>query len=194
MSDTSRKGSQDRRPGSRRQSNHFSLEELSEDDIGYDADIEVVRPEYEDAESSNEDDAQDDDSSTNSEDRLAHRLRGLYCDPNMVSSDPEKNPKKGRKRMSKDMEGPKVMSSVRNGRADLEIMELSVNTDAKHPAKRQRNSLTRSKATKGDFPSISKKREETGVKSDSSTLASSPNSTEGAAVFPAETQDVEMTG
>lgn len=196
MLERSRRSYQSRRLGSRRRSSQFSLEELSEDDVGYDADIEVVRPEYEDAESGNEDDVQGDDSSADSEDHLADQLKGLYCDPNMVSSDPQKSPQKGRKRMSKDMEGSKVTSSMRNGRSDMEILELSVHTDDNPPAKRQRNRLARSKAGERIVRLLSGEREDHGAMSgtESSTLASSPGLIEGPATSTSEMQDLEMTG
>jgi hypothetical protein len=196
MSESSRNSHQFRRVSARRRSSQFSLEELSDDDVGYDADVEVVRPEYEDAESVNEDDAQDDDSSADSEDHLSHRLRGLYCDPTMVSSDAPKSPRKGRKRMSKDMEGGKLVSSVRNGRSDLEILELSVHTDDKHPAKRQRSSLTSFKTAQRSARSALEEHEGNGLKSttDSSTLASSPSPSEDAPMSTSEKQDLEMTG
>jgi hypothetical protein len=196
MLGTSRNSYQSRRIVSRHRSSQFSLEELSEDDVGYDADIEVVRPDYEDAESGNEDDAQGDDSSIDSEDHLADQLKGLYCDPNMVSSDPQKSPQKGRKRMSKDMEGTQFTSSMWNGRSDMEILELSVHTDDNPPAKRQRNRLTGSKSGERIVRVISGEREEHEAKSgtESSTFVSSPSPIEGPATSTSEMQDLEMTG
>lgn len=182
-----------RRLASDRRSSEFSLEELSEDDVGYDADIEVVRPEYEDVDSGNDDNHEEHgyDSET-SEDHLADRLRGLYCDPSMVSSDTQQSLKKGRKRMSKEMEGGKVKSSMQSGRSDLEILELSVHTDDKHPAKRQRNRLARSKTGERIVRLALQDRTENASKSgtDSSILASSPCLMEG--MTTPEVPDLEM--
>ena len=182
-------------PSHRRRSSQFSLEELSDDDIGYDADVEVVRPEYEDAESGNEDDTPGDENSTDSEEHLAHRLRALYCDPKTVSSGTQQSTKKGRKRMSKDMEGTKAKSSVRNSRSDIEIWELSVHTDDKHRAKRQRNRLARSRTGERIVQLIPQHGAENGMKSgtDSSNLASSIM-VEVPATSTSEMQDLEMTG
>jgi hypothetical protein len=195
MSEASVKSCKIPSPSHRRRSGQFSLEELSDDDIGYDADVEVVRPEYEDAESGNEDDTQEDDNSTDSEEHLAHRLRALYCDPKTVSSGTQQSTKKGRKRMSKDMEGTKTKSSMRTSRSEIEVWELSVHTDDKHPAKRQRNRLARSRTGDRIVQLIPQGGAENGMKSgtDSSNLASSIM-IEGPATSTSEMQDLEMTG
>lgn len=197
MSEASLKSCKNRSPSRRRRrSSQFSLEELSDDDIGYDADVEVVRPEYEDAESGNEDDTQHDENSTDSEEHLAHRLRALYCDPNTVSSETQQSAKKGRKRMSKDMDGTKPRSTMRTSRSDIEIWELSVHTDDKHRAKRQRNRLARSRTGERIVQLIPQDGAEDGLKSgtDSSNLAASLSMIEGPATSTSEMQDLEMTG
>jgi len=197
MSEASLKSCKNRSPSRRRRrSSQFSLEELSDDDIGYDADVEVVRPEYEDAESGNEDDTQHDENSTDSEEHLAHRLRALYCDPNTVSSETQQSAKKGRKRMSKDMDGTKPRSTMRTSRSDIEIWELSVHTDDKHRAKRQRNRLARSRTGERIVQLIPQDGAENGLKSgtDSSNLAASLSIIEGPATSTSEMQDLEMTG
>jgi hypothetical protein len=170
---------------STRRSSEFSVEELSSDDIGYDADIEVVQPEYEDAESGNDEETRDDEGyeSVDSEGQLAHRLRGLYCDPSMASSEmsvSQQSPRKGKKRMSKDMVEGTTNGLPRMARSDLEIMELSVHTDDIQPAKRQRKRLARSKTGERIVRLISKDRAENESRSgaDSSTLASSPSPVE----------------
>lgn len=186
---------QTRRAASDPPSSHFFLEELSEDDIGYDADIEVVRPEYEDVESGNEDDAHEDEGydSANPEDQLAQRLRGLYCDSSMASSDTQQSPRRGRKRMSKDIEGSKAEGSVLMGRSELEVMELSVHTDDKQPAKRQKRRTARSRTGERIVRMISRDRAELATRSDaeSSTLASSSSSIERQTT--PGVQDFEMT-
>ena len=197
MSEASLKSCKNRSPSRRRRrSSQFSLEELSDDDIGYDADVEVVRPEYEDAESGNEDDTQHDENSTDSEEHLAHRLRALYCDPNTVSSETQQSAKKGRKRLSKDMDGTKPRSTMRTSRSDIEIWELSVHTDDKHRAKRQRNRLARSRTGERIVQLIPQDGAEDGLKSgtDSSNLAASLSMIEGPATSTSEMQDLEMTG
>jgi len=197
MSEASLKSCKNRSPSRRRRrSSQFSLEELSDDDIGYDADVEVVRPEYEDAESGNEDDTQHDENSTDSEEHLAHRLRALYCDPNTVSSETQQSAKKGRKRMSKDMDGTKPRSTMRTSRSDIEIWELSVHTDDKRRAKRQRNRLARSRTGERIVQLIPQDGAENGLKSgtDSSNLAASLSIIEGPATSTSEMQDLEMTG
>jgi hypothetical protein len=180
-------------------SSGFTLEELSEDDIGYDADIEVVRPEYEDVESGNEDDhdgQEDFDEGYDSQDPgeiLADRLRGLYCDPKLVSTDALQSPKKGQKRMSRDMAGGRAEGPMLVGREDFEIMELSVHTDEKQAAKRQRKRLARSKTGERIVRLISQDRSENTSRcgAERSALASSSSSIEQTAL--PETEDLQMT-
>ena len=158
---------------------HFSLEELSEDDIGYDGDIEVVRPEYEDAESGSEDGAHEDEGydSADSEDQLAYRLRGLFCDPNTPSNSNKHSPKRGRKRMSVEME-PTADSALRLGRSDIEIMELCVHTDDNQPTKRRKKARSKAGERTVRLLSLDRADNATTSRAESPALGSSPRSNE----------------
>lgn len=169
------------------------MEELSEDDIGYDGDIEVVKAEYDEAESGDEEYSHDGqgNESIDSEDQLSHRLRGLYCDPSMVSSETQPSPRKGKKRMSKEMDGRRD-AVPRQVRSELEVMELSAHTDDIQPAKRQKKRVARSKAGERTVRLISQDRAESDCRSaaDSSPLAASPSPVERPASPEADMMDV----
>lgn len=138
MSRLSQQGSSSPCKGSKylrnRSSDEFLIEELSPDDMGYDADIETIKPDkYEDVESESEGMVTPDKNWESIDEELAARMRQLgknQLSPVRSSSN------RGRKRMSIEMaDGDTLLGGPCS--PDIEIHEVVDNT-APSPAKRRR--------------------------------------------------------
>lgn len=113
------------------------IEEMSPDDMGYDGDIEVLRPDqYEEPESDFEDDKALQQLWPDTDDELAKKLRRLSCDPHVVASSRRDDGDRGRKRMSKEMDtehpGP------RGKQTEIEVSEVVDGHMEQHPPKRRK--------------------------------------------------------
>jgi len=128
-----RKGKRSRRESDR----SLRVEEISPDDMGYDGDIEVVRPDqYEEAESDFEDEhGKNQWLWPDTDDELAGRLRRLSCDPHVAAVSPsssrpsreDESGSRGVKRQSKDTDElhPDVESPESWPRhVEIEVSEL----------------------------------------------------------------------
>jgi hypothetical protein len=121
------------------------IEELSKEDMGYDADVEIVKPDqYEEPES--ETDGEEENAGQDSEameNQLAVRLRKLSCDIDHQEQEQQRSPVgdgRSRKRMSKEMQGDPGSSQLHL--SDFEVTELIDELEHGPPAKRrQRRSL-----------------------------------------------------
>ena len=126
------------------------IQEVADDETGYDADVEVLRPdEYEELDSEKSDEAA---SSTESDERWRHDLikhmKSLTCNPDAQGVCKENNSSRGRKRRSKDAFGISAApSSVPHSDAQIEVIELVNSQDSRPQPKRVRHGSRRSKAT-----------------------------------------------
>lgn len=121
----------------RRSSDEFYVEEISADDMGYDGDSEVLRPDqYEEAESDFEDDKALKRLWPDTDDELAGKLRRLSCLRNSVSSPRREDSDRGRKRRSKEMDTDDPNS--RAPRTEIEISELIDGHTEQPPMKKRK--------------------------------------------------------
>lgn len=118
----------------RESSGDLQVEELSPDDMGYDGDVEILRPDhYEEVESDFEDEAgqiQKQVEWPDADEELARKLRRLRCDPPPSSSPKMDNGERGLKRQSvaMDEEGSRAQFPT----SELEVSEL-VEGQTQHP-------------------------------------------------------------
>lgn len=121
----------------RESSDELYVEELSPDDIGYDADAEVLRPDqYEEIDSDFEDDKTLPNRWPSTDEELARKLGLLACDPEPTeSSHPDEN-EAGRKRRSKEMENE--TPPTREAHADFEVTEMVDGQAEQRPTKKRR--------------------------------------------------------
>jgi len=112
------------------------IEEISPDDMGYDGDIEVVRPDqYEDPASDLEDETILKRLWADTDDELAGGMRRLSCDTRSQSSPPKEDSDRGRKRQSKEAD---TASHPGNKKTEIEVSELVDEQDIHRPHKRRR--------------------------------------------------------
>jgi len=159
---------------------NVEIEELSEDDMGYDGDIEIVRPDgYEDAES--ETDVEREPTHQNSvspEDQLALKLRKLHCDMDQKENDSPSGRERSKKRRSKEMQGETLMRSPRLDQSDIEITELVNDLEEGPPPKRRRARHLRQNATNRGFAHL---HDPTNYESSNSVTGSAVNSPDSTA-------------
>jgi hypothetical protein len=112
------------------------VEELSPDDMGYDGDVEVVRPDvYEEAESDFEDNKVP-RRLYDTDDDLARHLRGLSCEAKPRGSPQPGDGERGRKRRSTEM-NPRANSPLYRT-TEIEISEIVDDQTEQPPTKRRR--------------------------------------------------------
>ncbi|KIX00834.1 uncharacterized protein Z518_09899 [Rhinocladiella mackenziei CBS 650.93] len=137
-----RKGKRPRRESS----DELCIEEMSPDDMGYDGDVEVLRPDqYEDAESDFEDDKALGRLWPDTDDELAGRLRRLSCDPQIIPLAHRDDSDRGRKRRSREMDDEDLSPLTRS--PEIEVSELVDGpTDQPAPKRRKHKSSKQSMA------------------------------------------------
>lgn len=131
----------------------ITIEELSDGDFGYDADIEILRP----------DESEEPDSDTGEpkssiierqhdydiwQSRLAEKMTALDCNSDTNGSQGPEDRPPSRKRRSRDhADAIWVDSSVPNSSAGLEVIEIMEDSDPGHHAKRPRRKARRTKTS-----------------------------------------------
>ena len=121
----------------RASSDGYSVEELSPDDVGYDGDIEVLRPDqYEEPESDFEDDQALRRLWLDTDDELASRLRRLSCEREPKTARRE-DLQHGRKRLSAEMD-VEDETSPRLPRTEIDVCEIVDGQPAQRPTKRRK--------------------------------------------------------
>jgi hypothetical protein len=116
----------------RESSDGISIEEISPDDMGYDGDVEVLRPDqYEEPDSDLEDDHALRRLWPDTDDELASRLRRLSCERESGG-----NLGRGRKRVSAEMDDEEDNLSPRH--TEIEVSEIVEDQPAGPPSKRRR--------------------------------------------------------
>jgi hypothetical protein len=120
----------------RASSDGYSVEEISPDDIGYDGDIEVLRPDqYEEPDSDFEDDPALNRLWPDTDDELASRLRRLSCERESKSAR-RQSADRGLKRLSTEMDAEEERPS--RPRTEIEVSEIVDGQAAQPPAKRRK--------------------------------------------------------
>ena len=125
------------------------IHEILDDETGYDADVEVLRPDsYEEPDSEKSDDAA---SSIETEGRwrddLVKYMKSLACNPEATTVFKEKDSSGGRKRRSKDAFGlPALEFSTPNSEGQKRVTEIADGQDSRPRPKRVRNRKGRSKS------------------------------------------------
>ncbi|KAK5057491.1 hypothetical protein LTR84_011491 [Exophiala bonariae] len=121
----------------RESSDELYIEELSPDDIGYDGDAEVLRPdEYEDVDSDFEDEKHATKVWPSTEEELARQLELLACGPEITGSSRLDEGDVNKKRRSKEMEHESL--SANGGHADFEVSEMVDGQAEQRPIKKRR--------------------------------------------------------
>jgi len=142
------KGYKGKRPR-RESSDEIYIEEMSPDEMGYDGDVEVLRPDqYEDAESDLEDTTPRRRLWPDTDDELAGKLRRLSCDPSVLHAQQlEDRSKLGAKRQSKEMDVDDRGSGSR--RTEIEVSELVDEQAEQRPIKRRKRRVSQSHMVHG---------------------------------------------
>lgn len=121
----------------RESSDELYIEELSPDDIGYDGDAEVLRPdEYEEIESDFEDEKEAQNAWPSTEEELARQLGLLACGPEISGSSRPDEGDLNKKRRSKEMDNESP--SAHSGHADFEVSEMVDGQAEQGPIKKRR--------------------------------------------------------
>ena len=154
----------------RESSDGYSIEEIFPDDIGYDGDVEVLRPDqYEEPESEFEDDQALKRLWPDTDEELASRLRRLSCERQSRNA-PRDVPQRGQKRRSTEMEADEESPSL-----FLTEIEVSEVVEAQQPAQ----PLTKRRKKTGDKAPLGRQ----GVKKPPhETWTDSSDNTEDAAI------------
>lgn len=126
--------------------NELCIEEMSPDDMGYDGDVEVLRPDqYEDAESDFEGDNARRHPWPDTDDELAGKLRRLSCDPHALQSQhSEDSTRAGLKRQCKEME----VDEPGRRRTEIEVSELVEEQPPQRPIKRRKGKVSKPQRVK----------------------------------------------
>lgn len=131
------------------------IHEILDDEVGYDADVETLRPDaYEEPDSA---ESEDEASSTESEERwrneLVKQMKSLSCDPNARIFSNEDDSSRGRKRRSKDAFGaPAAQVFTTLSENQIEITEIADDQETRPRPKRVRRRSRRSKTVDGVSP------------------------------------------
>ncbi|KIW11399.1 hypothetical protein PV08_10699 [Exophiala spinifera] len=133
--------------GKRRRQDSFDheiqIEELSPDDMAYDGDTEVLRPDqYEDIDSDFEDDRALRRLWPDTDDELAGRLRRLSCDARKDNPKDPSDEARGQKRQSAEMDLENEPSPHK--RTEIEVLEVVDGQPEQRPIKRRRKRATKS--------------------------------------------------
>lgn len=132
----------------RRKSSDFLIQEVPDDEIGYDADVEVLKPdEYEELESERSDDAANSvESAGRPGDDLVERMKSLSCNSDTRIPLHDADSSRGRKRRSKDAFGAFAAdTSTGHSESQLEVIEVGDDQDSRPRLKRARHRSRRSK-------------------------------------------------
>ncbi|KAJ9499544.1 hypothetical protein H2202_005127 [Exophiala xenobiotica] len=117
--------------------NELQIEEISPDDMAYDGDTEVLRPDqYEEAESDFGDDRALRRLWPDTDDELAGRLRRLSCDARTRSPRRQYDGTHGQKRRSKDIDFEQETPPRK--RTEIEVSELVDGRTEQRPIKRRK--------------------------------------------------------
>lgn len=133
-------------------SSELHIYEIPDDEIGYDADVETVKPDaYEEPDSEKSEDTTS--SSENEEgwrNELVKQMKSLNCNSNARTISHEDDSRRGHKRRSKDAFGPSaVQASTGASGIQLEITEIEDDREARPRPKRVRRRSRRSKTVHG---------------------------------------------
>jgi hypothetical protein len=129
-------------------SSRLVIHEIFDDEVGYDADVETLRPDaYEEPDSEKSEDEAD---STESEEQwrneLVKQMKSLSCDPNARHFSNEDGSSRGRKRRSKDAFGaPAAQISTVSSENQIEITEIADDHETRPRLKRVRRRSRRSR-------------------------------------------------
>ncbi|KIW61280.1 hypothetical protein PV05_01419 [Exophiala xenobiotica] len=117
--------------------NELQIEEMSPDDMAYDGDTEVLRPDqYEEADSDFEDDRALRRLWPDTDDELAGRLRRLSCDARARTPKRQHDGSRGQKRRSKDIDFEQETPPRK--RTEIEVSELVDGQTEQQPIKRRK--------------------------------------------------------
>lgn len=136
----------------RQASPELLVHEIPDDEIGYDADVEILRPDaYEEPESETSEDAK---SSTEAEEHrrneLVKHMKLLSCDTDARNNSNSGDSRRGRKRRSKDAFGtPAAQMSTVLSEGQIEVTEFVDEREVRSRFKRVRRRSRRSKTKDG---------------------------------------------
>jgi hypothetical protein len=136
----------------RRRSSHFLVHEITDDEAGYEADVEVLRPDaYEEPDSErSEDAASSSESGERSPDRLVKHMKSLSCNPGNSVHPNEDDSSHSRKRRSTDAFGTSAIRiSTTLSDSQIEVNEVTDDRDSRPRVKRVRRRRRRSKIADG---------------------------------------------
>jgi Insulin-resistance promoting peptide in skeletal muscle len=129
-------------------SSRLVIHEILDDEAGYEADIEILRPDaYEEPDSEkSEDEADSSESEEQWRNELVKQMNSLSCDPNARLVSVEDDSRRGRKRRSKDAFGaPVAQISTVSSENQIEITEIADDHETRPRLKRLRRRSRRSK-------------------------------------------------
>lgn len=129
-------------------SSRLVIHEILEDETGYEADIEILRPDaYEEPDSEkSEDESDSSESEEQWRNELVKQMKSLSCDPNARLFSIEDDSSRGRKRRSKDAFGaPVAQTSTVSSENQIEITEFADDHETRPRLKRVRRRSRRSK-------------------------------------------------
>lgn len=144
------------------------IDEVLDDETGYDADVEILRPDtYEDPDSGkSDDDASSTESDEHSRNDLIKYMKSLSCNSDVRIVSKEADPRRGRKRRSTDAFGTSVQKVfTRLADDQLEVTEVVDEQDSKGPMKRLRRRRRISHVANGVLRVASTTESEQGKKS-----------------------------
>jgi hypothetical protein len=123
------------------------VHEIPDDETGYDADVEVLRPdEYEEPDSEGENAPSSSESEERWRDELVEHMKSLSCHPDARGIPHEDDSSRGRKRRSKDAFGvPGTQLSTGPSENQMEVAEIADDQDSRPRLKRLRRRSRRSK-------------------------------------------------
>jgi hypothetical protein len=136
----------------RRRSSHFLIHEITDDEAGYEADAEVLRPDaYEEPESErSEDAARSSESGERSPDRLVKHMKSLSCNPGSSVHPNEDDSSHSRKRRSTDAFGTSAIRiSTTLSDSQIEVNEVTDDRNSRSRVKRARRRRRRSRIADG---------------------------------------------
>jgi hypothetical protein len=136
----------------RRRSSHFLIHEITDDEAGYEADVEVLRPDtYEEPDSErSEDAASSSESGERSPDRLVKHMKSLSCNPGSSPHPKEDDSSHSRKRRSTDAFGTSAIRiSTTLSDSKIEVSEVADDKASRPRVKRVRRRRRRSKIADG---------------------------------------------
>lgn len=134
------------------------IDEIADDETGYDADVEILRPDaYDEPDSGkSEDGASSTESEEHSRNELVRHMSSLSCNPDSRTVSKETGSGRGRKRRSTDAFGASTKKiSAALAVNQFEVTEVADDQDSRAPVKRARRRRRPSKVANGVVRTIS---------------------------------------